>query len=115
MAVFKFNKDYRDKELGRAVKANEPVEMTVERADEVVKNIREQSGKHKGYENFSYERVDKESEDAGEGKFDREAAKEKLKELGVEFNGNAKNETLKKLLEENEQAGEEEKQEEEGK
>lgn len=30
--------------------------------------------------------------------FDREAAKAKLKELGVEFNGNAKNETLKQLL-----------------
>jgi hypothetical protein len=30
--------------------------------------------------------------------FDREAAKAKLKELGVEFSGNAKNETLKQLL-----------------
>ena len=30
--------------------------------------------------------------------FDRETAKAKLKELGVEFNGNAKNETLKQLL-----------------
>lgn len=32
--------------------------------------------------------------------FDREAAKAKLKELGVEFNGNAKNEVLKQLLDE---------------
>lgn len=31
--------------------------------------------------------------------FDREEAKEKLKERGVEFKGNASNETLKELLE----------------
>lgn len=58
MAVFKFNKDYRDKELGRRVKANEPVEMTVRRADEVIKNIRKQSDKFKKYADFGYERID---------------------------------------------------------
>ncbi|MCG5104445.1 hypothetical protein [Oceanobacillus alkalisoli] len=66
MATFKFNKDYRDKELKQDIKANEPVEMTVKRADEVVKNIRKQSDKFKGYENFGYERVDN-KEEQGEG------------------------------------------------
>ncbi|GAB3801621.1 hypothetical protein [Virgibacillus kimchii] len=65
MAVFKFNKNYRDKELKREVQANEPVEMTVKRADEVVKNIRNQSDKFKGYEGFGYERVDKEDKEEG--------------------------------------------------
>lgn len=65
MAVVKFNKNYRDKELKREVKANEPVEMTVKRADQVVKNIRKQSDKFKGYEDFGYERVDKEDKEEG--------------------------------------------------
>ncbi|WP_164219293.1 hypothetical protein [Virgibacillus sp. YIM 98842] len=103
MAVFKFNKNYRDKELKREVKANEPVEMTVKRADEVVKNIRNQSNKFKGYEDFEYERLDKDEEKTPDDNFDREAAKKRLEELGVEFKGNAKNETLKNLLEEHEQ------------
>lgn len=60
MAEFMFNKDYRDRELKRVVKANEPVEMTVKRADEVVKNIADQ--KVKGYEKFNYERLDKEKQ-----------------------------------------------------
>lgn len=68
MATFKFNKDYRDKELKRDVKANENVEMTVKRADEVVKNIRKQSDKFKGYEDFAYERVDKEEKQEEDGK-----------------------------------------------
>ena len=40
-----------------------------------------------------------ELEAAAPNEFDREAAKEKLTELGVEFKGNVSNETLKKLLE----------------
>lgn len=36
----------------------------------------------------------------GEAPFDRNAAKARLKELNVEFSGNAKNEVLKQLLEE---------------
>nr|WP_289038274.1 hypothetical protein [uncultured Allobacillus sp.] len=60
MAKVKFNKVYHDKELGRKVEADEPVEMTLERADEVVKNIRDQ--KVKGYGEFNYERLDKQEE-----------------------------------------------------
>lgn len=56
MAEFKFNKDYKDKELKRTIKANEPVKMTIKRADEVVENIRSQN--FKGYEDFDYERTD---------------------------------------------------------
>ncbi|WP_203334354.1 hypothetical protein [Planococcus beigongshangi] len=59
MAVFKFNRNYRDKELKQEVKAGEEVEMTIKRADEVVKNIRSQSGVYKEYEDFGYERLDK--------------------------------------------------------
>ena len=58
MAEVKFNKKYRDKELKREVEADEPIEMTVTRADEIVKTIR--SKNIKGYENFGYERLDKE-------------------------------------------------------
>lgn len=73
MAKFKFNKDYRDKELKREVRANEPVEMTIKRADEVVKNIRDQSTNFEGYEDFSYERLDKpESEKKAEKKEESE-------------------------------------------
>lgn len=68
MAVFKFNKDYKDKELNRLVKANEPVEMTVKRADEVVKNIRSQADKYKDYADFDYERIDNKENNKEEGK-----------------------------------------------
>ena len=63
MVMVKFNKDYKDKELKREVKANEEVEMTVKRADEVVENIRAQSDKFKGYEEFDYERTDQEDKE----------------------------------------------------
>lgn len=43
-----------------------------------------------------------------EALFDRAVAKERLKELGVEFNGNAKNEDLKALLEKAEAEADEE-------
>lgn len=64
MAIFKFNKNYRDKELNREVKANEPVEMTIKRADEVVKTVRKQSDKFRGYEEFEYERIDNKEQPA---------------------------------------------------
>lgn len=55
MAEFKFNKPYKDKELDRLVNTNERVEMTIKRADEIVKTVRQA----KGYEDFEYERLDK--------------------------------------------------------
>lgn len=58
MAMVKFNKEYKDNQLKRNVKANEPVEMTLKRADELVETIRAQSDKFKGYEDFDYERTD---------------------------------------------------------
>lgn len=66
MAEVRFNKTYRDKELNREVKAHEPVEMTVKRADEIVKNVRSQSDKFEGYEDFDYERIEKQ-EKQGKG------------------------------------------------
>lgn len=59
MAVFKFSHKYRDKELEREVAVGEEVEMTIKRADEVVKNVQSQ----KGYEDFAYERLDKPPEE----------------------------------------------------
>lgn len=55
MALFKFSHRYKDKELKRSVEADEPVEMTIKRADEIVDTVR----KVKGYEDFHYERLDK--------------------------------------------------------
>lgn len=64
MAKLQFNNKFRDKKTNKVVQANEPIEMTLTRADEVVKNIK---GKHKGYEEFGYERLDvEEKEEATE-------------------------------------------------
>lgn len=62
MVLVKFNKEYKDVEIG-LVKANTPVEMTLKRADEAVKNIRAQSDKFEGYDDFNYERVEEKNED----------------------------------------------------
>ena len=80
MAVFKFNKEYRDKELKRSVKANEPVEMTIKRADEIVKNIRKQSDKFQGYEEFEYERIDNKEQPADENPEENQSENEKPNE-----------------------------------
>lgn len=69
MVLVKFNKDYNDKELERLVKADEPVEMTVKRADEVIRKIKKQADEKeqfKGYADFNYERVDEETTDKDE-------------------------------------------------
>lgn len=61
MAIVKFNKRYDDYELDRIVEADEEVEMTVKRADEIVKNITVAAGKDEKlaeYADFSYERLD---------------------------------------------------------
>lgn len=68
MAKFKFNKDYKDRELKRVVKTNEPVEMTIKRADQVIENIRSQSNVFKGYEDFDYERIDNKEDKKDEKK-----------------------------------------------
>lgn len=60
MALLKFNNNYKDKELGRVVKADEEIDITLKRADEIVKKLK---GNYKGYDNFDYERVDKEEGD----------------------------------------------------
>ena len=80
MAVFKFNKEYRDKELKRSVKAYEPVEMTIKRADEIVKNIRKQSDKFQGYEEFEYERIDNKEQPADENPEENQSENEKPNE-----------------------------------
>ena len=58
--ILKFNKPYKDHELGRRVEADEEVEMTVKRAKALVRTIRE-SG-FKGYEDFDFEKVGVEEE-----------------------------------------------------
>lgn len=68
MVVVKFNKKYRDKELKQEVKAGEEVEMTLKRADEVVKNIRSQSNQFKDYTDFGYERIEDKPKDPPEEK-----------------------------------------------
>ena len=80
MAIFKFNKNYRDKELNREVKANEPVEMTIKRADEVVKTVRKQSDKFQGYEEFEYERIDNKEQPADENPEENQSENEKPNE-----------------------------------
>lgn len=64
MAKVKFSHDYEDYELERKVKAKEPVDMTLKRADEIVEKIRGQALNHpnKGYEQFGYERVEENKE-----------------------------------------------------
>lgn len=63
MAKVKFNKSFKDVEKGERVGANEPVEMTLKRADEIVEKVRKQSDKFEGYNDFSYERVGKPKEE----------------------------------------------------
>ncbi len=53
MAKVKFNKTYKDLELDRIVKADEEVEMTLKRADELVETISKQAS------DFNYKRLDK--------------------------------------------------------
>lgn len=53
MAKFKVVKPYRDKEIGKTLKATDEVEMTVKRADEIHETL-----KGKGYELPFLERVD---------------------------------------------------------
>ena len=53
MAKVKFNKTYKDLELDRIVKADEEVEMTLKRADELVETISKKAS------DFNYERLDK--------------------------------------------------------
>mgnify|MGYP001463910572 CR=1 FL=1 len=65
MAVVKFNRDYRDIELKRLVRAGEEVDMTIKRADSIVKSIKNQSTTnkiYKDYKDFNYKRVDKSKE-----------------------------------------------------
>lgn len=81
MAKFEFNKPYKDAELKREVKAGEEVEMTIKRADEVVKNIKEQAEKNprfKAYKDFEHKRLDvpDSKADGEEKKEDKKAAKD---------------------------------------
>ena len=53
MAKFKVVKPYKDKELGKTLKATDEVEMTVKRADEIHDALKEQ-----GYDLPFLERVE---------------------------------------------------------
>ncbi|GAE32442.1 hypothetical protein [Halalkalibacter hemicellulosilyticus] len=90
MAKYKVLKQFRDIHTKVAYEVDTEIEITEERAAEVHENL-----KKKG----TFIELVASPKDAD---FDREAAKEKLTALGVEFKGNASNDTLKKLLEEHE-------------
>lgn len=93
MANYKADKTFKGKKENKVFKAGVPFEMTAERVEEVQKNIKEE------YDiDIKFELIETPKDD----EFNREEAKNKLKELGVEFNGNAKNEDLKQLLEDQE-------------
>ena len=77
MAEFTFNRPYKDLKLKRVVKANEPVEMTIKRADEVVENVRKQAEDEQRfaeYADFAYEHLDV-PEDKTDDKKNKEADK----------------------------------------
>lgn len=61
MVLMKFNKDFKNKDDGKLIKANTPVDITLKRADEIVKNITNQAKTKthfKDWQGFSYERVE---------------------------------------------------------
>lgn len=59
MALVKFNKRYRDHNLGRIVEPNEEIELTVERAEEVKNDIRSlaKDRQYRQWAGFDYEVV----------------------------------------------------------
>lgn len=59
MALVKFNKEFKNKETNEIIEANQEVDITLKRADEIVENIRKQTRKFPKYKNFGYERVKK--------------------------------------------------------
>lgn len=61
MALYKVKKEYRDLEIGRKLKLNEEVEMTVKRANEVTKTL-----KDNGFEGDFLERLNEEENEEGE-------------------------------------------------
>lgn len=99
MAKYKVLKDFRDIRNKTVYEADSEIELTEERAAEVNENLKDKGTFIKLVETPEAQK------DTEEDKFDREAAKERLKELGVEFSENAKNATLKKLLDDKEQNG----------
>lgn len=94
MAKYKVLKKFRDTHTKEVYAENAEVEFTEERAAEVGENLK------------GFIEIVEEEEEEKEVEFDREATKERLTELGVDFKGNASNDTLKQLLEENEEGGE---------
>lgn len=61
MAKFKVLKPYKDLKIGRRLKPNEIVDMTVKRSEEVSKAIKEQ-----GYEGEYLERIDNKEDEEQE-------------------------------------------------
>ena len=59
MALVKFNKEFKNKETNEIVEANQEVDITLKRADEIVENIQKQNKKFPEYKDFGYERVKK--------------------------------------------------------
>lgn len=55
MVLVAFNKKFINKDTNKIVEANEPIEMTKKRADEVVNTIK---GSREDYEDFDYERAE---------------------------------------------------------
>ena len=66
MALVKFNKEFKNKETNEVVEANQEVDITLKRADEIVENIQKQTKKFPEYKDFGYERVKKDEVDGTE-------------------------------------------------
>lgn len=96
MNKYKVLRTFRDIRTKELYKKDSVIELSEERAAEIHENLKEKG--------VFIELVPAKEENE---QFDREAAKEKLTELGVEFKGNASNETLQKLLDENKEVEEE--------
>lgn len=94
MAKYRVLKTFKDIHTKELYEEGMEIELTEDRAVEVNENLKARG--------VFIELIEIPKEPEGPEEFDREAAKERLTELGVEFKGNAKNETLKQLLEENE-------------
>ena len=89
MDKYKVLKPFRDVYTKEFYKVDEVIELSESRANEAFENLKKFDGEY-------LELIPEEKE------FNREDAMNRLRELGVEFKGNASNDTLKQLLEEQE-------------
>lgn len=76
MAKLKFSHNFRAKKEGKFIRANEEVEMTEKRANEVIKNIKQNSNVDVTYEIIEADQTNNQKENK-EDKEDKDPKKEK--------------------------------------